>query len=58
MMNARFFLHMDRDYSWRWFCVDQDGKLLAISFSGYFSLDEAKQRIDEFRAAIEPDNDD
>jgi hypothetical protein len=42
MVSAPCFLHMDSDYSWRWYITDADGALVAVS-RPFFNLAEAQQ---------------
>jgi uncharacterized protein YegP (UPF0339 family) len=43
-MDAPFFLHLDRDYCWRWYVTDADGKMVAVT-GPYFARSEAEDAM-------------
>lgn len=45
MGTLTFWLHMDSDWMWCWFCFDENRTLLARSADWYFSLDEVKAAV-------------
>jgi hypothetical protein len=45
MESLSFWLHMDSEFMWRWFCYDGNRTIVARSADCYFSCDEAKAAI-------------
>lgn len=52
MAHLIFWLHMNDEYMWRWYCSDRSGNLIAISAQSFFRLADAKSAIDEMRDGI------
>jgi hypothetical protein len=46
MSEVETMLHMDPDYSWRWY-VTKNGKLICMSTSSFFTCEEARQDYDD-----------
>lgn len=49
MTHLTFWLHMNDQYMWRWFCSDPDGTLVAVSARSFFSLADAQRDADAAR---------
>ena len=47
-----FWLHMDEQYMWLWFCSRKNGELVAISADRFFELAEAEGALREARYAL------
>lgn len=41
MTDLTFWLHMNDEYMWRWFCSDSQGTLIAISAQSFFHRADA-----------------
>lgn len=52
MGSLDFWLHMDEQYMWRWFCSRRNGELVAISADRFFELAEAENALKEARFAL------
>jgi hypothetical protein len=46
------YLHMDQQYLWRWFCVDDHGNTIAKSAQAYFRLADASKAMQRFRQSF------
>lgn len=42
------WVHMDKQYLWRWFCTDDSGHPVAESSQGYFKLADASHAMQQF----------
>lgn len=42
------WLHMDKQYLWRWFCTDENGNTVAQSGQAYFKLADASAAMQSF----------
>ena len=49
MEDLSFWLHMDAEFMWHWYCSDKNGKLVAISTQHFFDLAEAEAALAAFR---------
>ncbi|MBB3694516.1 hypothetical protein FHY05_003166 [Sphingomonas sp. BK580] len=45
MDSLTFWLHMDSDFMWCWYCFDGNRTIMARSSRSYFSRDEAKAAV-------------
>jgi hypothetical protein len=45
MLRLNFWLHMNDEYMWRWFCTDDQGSLVAISAQSFFDLSNAERAM-------------
>lgn len=52
MTHPTFWLHMNDEYMWRWFCSDADGTLVAISARSFFHLADAERALKEARSGM------
>lgn len=52
MDSLNFWLHMDSEFMWRWFCFDGNRTIVARSAEAFFSLDEAKAAIEVVKARM------
>ena len=52
MESLTFWLHMDEDYMWCWFCYDDRRTLVARSSQSFFSHDEAKAAVKAAKARM------
>lgn len=46
MADATFWLHMNDEYMWRWFCSDSQGSLVAISAQSFFHRADAEAALE------------
>lgn len=46
-----YWLHMDEDFMWRWFCSDRNGNLVSLSASSFFHRAEAERSMYRARFA-------
>lgn len=53
-MNLTFWLHMNDQYMWRWFCSEADGTLVAVSAGSFFELADAERAIEVARLGMSP----
>lgn len=49
---STMFMHMDKQYLWRWFCADDEGNIIAKSAQAYFRLADASEATQRFRQSI------
>ncbi len=49
---VRPFLHMDDQWMWRFFFLDETGSLIAISARAYFTRTEAEVAMKHFRLGL------
>jgi len=52
MESLCFWLHMDDEFMWRWYCFDDNRTLVARSAESYFSCDRAKAAIKAAKARM------
>ncbi|MBX8844442.1 MAG: hypothetical protein NDI74_05700 [Sphingomonas sp.] len=52
MVQHEWFLHMDRNWMWRWFLTNDRGQAFAMSKDGFFTRDEAVQNRDAARMVV------
>jgi len=52
MLRLNFWLHMNDEYMWKWFCTDDQGSLIAISAQSFFDLANAKEAMHVARGCI------
>lgn len=45
-------LHMDKDYSWRWYITKPDGSLSAMSTTSFFDVQDARRDFDKCAASV------
>lgn len=55
MTHLHFWLHMNDEYMWRWYCSDPNGDLVAISAQSFFKLADAERAADAARAGFQND---
>ncbi len=52
-MNAWFYLvHLDGDWLYRWFILDDYGNQLAMSCKGFWSRPEAEASLSQFMSIV------
>ena len=39
--------HMDKDYNWRWFVINDHGQQLSMSSRVFFRFEDARRNYDE-----------
>jgi hypothetical protein len=52
MDSLNFWLHMDNEFMWRWYCYNADRDIVARSAEWYFSCDEAKAAVQAAKARM------
>ena len=52
MLRLNFWLHMNDEYMWRWFCSDYQGSLIAISAQSFFHRADAEAALEIARRSI------
>lgn len=43
MCDVNPMFHMDQDYMWRWYLIDDYGNLVAISARSFFNFEDARR---------------
>lgn len=51
---ARAFLHMDEEWLWRFYFLDQRGNVIVISHHAYFTRAEAEAAMLDFQLRLAP----
>ncbi|MDO6415217.1 hypothetical protein Q4F19_12565 [Sphingomonas sp. BIUV-7] len=54
MAGFSFWLHMNDEYMWRWFCSDERGNMIAISAQSFFDLVDAERAVKTAKACMTP----
>jgi hypothetical protein len=49
---AQAYLHMDEEWMWRFYLLDQRGRVIVISHRAYFTRGEAEAALQEFRFSL------
>jgi len=49
---AQAFLHMDKEWLWRFYLLDQKGNVIVISHHAYFTRAEAETAMLNFRLSL------
>lgn len=52
MATLTFWLHMNDEYMWRWFCSKSDGSIFAMSTGSFFCLADAEKALSGARSFI------
>jgi hypothetical protein len=52
VQDAQAFLHMDEDWMWRFYLLDQSGNVLVISDHAYFTREGAKSAMFDFQLRL------
>lgn len=52
MNSLHFWLHMDEQFMWRWYCYDKNRTIVARSFTAYFSHEEADAAVKAGKARM------
>ena len=52
MASLHFWLHMDSEFMWRWFCFDGNRTIVARSAEAFFSLNDAETAIEAAKARM------
>ena len=50
--DAQAFLHMDEEWLWRFYLLDQKGNVIVISHHAYFTRAEAEAAMHDFRLSL------
>jgi hypothetical protein len=50
--DAQAFLHMDEEWMWRFYFLDREGNVLAISHHAYFTRAEAEAAMHAFQLRL------
>lgn len=54
MGHLNFWLHMNDEYMWRWFCSDNSGAIQVMSARSFFRREEAVSAMNIARSCIGP----
>ena len=52
MDHLTFWLHMNDEYMWRWFCSTSDGTVFAMSARSFFRLTDAEDALHSAQSFI------